>query len=81
MHIRVTVHGLLTVAVKDPDGRLEVTVPERTNVQGMVEILSEWSPVFDPRAYLAVMDGVKVAGDQPLKDGDEVDLHLIFGGG
>jgi molybdopterin converting factor small subunit len=81
MRIRVTVHGMLTVAVKDPDGRVEVTVPEGTNVQGVVEKLSERSPLLDPRACLAVMGGVKVPGDRALQDGDEVHLHLIVGGG
>jgi molybdopterin converting factor small subunit len=82
MRIRVIVHGLLTVAVRDPDGVLELTVPEGSDIQAVLETLSERSPVFDPRAApIAVIDGVQVPLSRALQEGDEVRLYPIFGGG
>ncbi len=81
MKIQVTVHGMLTAAVREPGGQVELEVPEGTDILGVVEILSERSPLFDPRASLAVMDGVKVELGRTLLDGNRVDLYLMFGGG
>jgi hypothetical protein len=81
MRIRVTVHGLLTAAVSKPDNLLYLEVPEGSDIRGVIEILSERSPLFDPRASLAVVDGVKVPLERLLQEGDQVHLHLLFGGG
>jgi hypothetical protein len=82
MHIRVIAHGLLTVAVQDAGGMLELDVPEGRDIQGVLEILCERSPVFDPRATpIAVMEGVQVPLSQTLHNGEAVHLYPIFGGG
>ncbi|HSR34249.1 MAG TPA: hypothetical protein VLY63_27090 [Anaerolineae bacterium] len=81
IRIRVTVHGMLTAAVDDPSGILDIVVPEGTDVQGLVEILSERSPLFDPRACFGLIDGARVPGDMLLRDGQQVNLYLMFGGG
>jgi hypothetical protein len=82
MRIRVIVHGLLTVAVKDPDGVVELTLPVGSNIQGLLEILNERSPVFDPRATpVAMIDGAQVPLSRLLHGGEEVHLYPIFGGG
>ncbi len=81
MRILVTVHGLMTAAVADPGGQLVLTLPEEANIQALIELLYERSPLFDPRSSLAVIDGVRVPLDQALQDGDHVHLYPIFGGG
>lgn len=81
MRIRVIAHGLLLAAVSHPDNSLELDVPEGTDTCGVIEVLAERSPLFDPRASLAVIDGVKVPLDRPLQEGERVHLHLLFGGG
>lgn len=81
MRIRVTVHGMLTAAVDDPSGILDIIVPDGTDLQGLVRILSERSPLFDPRACFGLVDGARVPGNRLLKDGEQVDLYLMFGGG
>lgn len=81
MHIRVTVHGLLTAAVDDPGGHLALSVTDGTDIQGLVEILAQRSPLFDPRACLGLVDGVQVPLDRPLRDGEHLHLYPLFGGG
>lgn len=81
MRVRVTAHGLLTAAVSHPDDLLELDVPDGTDILRVIEILAERSPLFDPRASLAVVDGVKVPLARPLHEGEHVHLHLLFGGG
>ena len=82
MRIRVAVHGLLTVAVKDPGGVLELGVAEGTDIQGLLEILHERSAVFDPRSTpIAVIEGEQVPLEHVLEAGQEVHLYPIFGGG
>jgi hypothetical protein len=81
MRVNVTVHGMLTAAVDDPDGRLTLSVPYGIDIRGVVEILAQRSPLFDPRACLATVDGVKVPLDRVLGDGEVLDLYLLFGGG
>ena len=81
MHIRVTVHGLLTAAVDDPGGHLTLSVSEGTDIQGLVEVLAQRSPLFDPRACLALVDDVQVPLDRPLRDGEHLHLYALFGGG
>jgi hypothetical protein len=81
MRIRVVVHGLLTVAVRDPGNALDMTVPEGVDIRGLIEILQERSPVFDPRASIAVMEGARVPLDRTLQAGEELHLYPIFGGG
>lgn len=81
MRVWVTAHGLLTAAVNHGDNLLEVEVPDGTDIRGLVEILSARSPLFDPRATLAVVDGTRVPLGQPLREGEDVHLYLLFGGG
>jgi len=82
MRIRVVAHGLLTVAVQDPGGAVDLTVPDGSDIQHVLWILHDRSPVFDPRATpIAVIDGAQVPLDQVLHDGEAVHLYPIFGGG
>lgn len=81
MHIQVFVHDMLTLAVSDPDGHVELAVPEGTDIHGVVVLLSARSPLFDPRALLAVIDHVQVPMSQVLQDGDQVHLYMVIGGG
>ena len=82
MHIRVIAYGLLTVAVRDPGGALDLDVPEGCDIQGVLEILCDRSPLFDPRSTpIAVMDGVQAPLSRTLQDGDTVHLYPILGGG
>jgi hypothetical protein len=81
MRVRVKLHGLFTVGVKDPDRRIELTLPDGTDVAGAIEALRETSPMLDPRSCLAMVGGERVLLDRTLKDGEEVCLYPIFGGG
>ena len=83
MRIRVRVYGLLQAAVDDPDGWLDVTVPGGTDIAGLVELLADRqaSPLFDARACMATIDGVKVPLSRTLQHGDQVQLYHTFGGG
>ena len=57
MRVRVTLHGWLKVGVEDPDGLVELTLPDGTDVAGVVEALRETSPMLDPWACLAIVGG------------------------
>jgi len=81
MRVRVTLHGWLKVGVNDPDGLIELTLPDGTNVAGVIEALREASPLLDPRACLAIVGGAQVPLDRILKDGEEVGLYPTFSGG
>jgi molybdopterin converting factor small subunit len=81
IQVGVTVHGLLTAAVQDPDGKLELAVPDGMTIEGMIDMLRKRSSLFDPRSSIAVIEGVQVPLARPLQDGDEVGLYPIFGGG
>lgn len=82
MNVQVRAHGLLTAAVRNPEGLIRLEVPDGIDILGVVEILcEERSPLFDPRSCIAVMDGAKVPLDHILVDGDRVDLYVLFGGG
>ena len=82
MHICVVAHGLLTVAVQHPGGGVELAVPDGTDIQGLLEVLYNISPVFDPRATpIVVIDGAQVPLSQTLHGGEAVHLYPIFGGG
>jgi hypothetical protein len=81
MRIEVVAHGMLTAAVRDPGGQMQVEVPDGIDIRRLVEILSEQSPLFDPRSCLAVVGGAKVPLDRVLTEGEQVHLHLMFGGG
>lgn len=82
MRIRVVAHGLLTVAVADPGGAIDLTVPNGSDVQQVLWILHDRSPVFDPHAApVAVIDSAQVSLDHILHDGETVHLYPIFGGG
>jgi hypothetical protein len=72
---------MLTAAVDDPDGGLTLPVPDGCTIRDVVEILAQRSPLFDPRACLATVDGVKVPLDRVLADGESLHLYLLFGGG
>lgn len=81
MQIRVKLHGLLTTGMDFPDDMVELALPEGTDIATVVEGFRERSALFDPRACLAIVAGVKVPLDHVLQDGDQVDLYLPFGGG
>jgi molybdopterin converting factor small subunit len=81
MRIRVKLHGLLTTGMDFPDDVAELVVPERSDIAAVVEGFRERSALFDPRACLAIVAGVKVPLDHVLQDGDQVDLYFPFGGG
>lgn len=74
-------HGMLTAAVREPGGVMQVDVPDGVDIKRLVEILGERSPLFDPRSCLAVVDEVKVPLNRVLAAGDRVHLYLMFGGG
>ncbi len=79
--IRIQPHGLLTAAVVEPGDWIELTLPSGTDVAGAVEVLGEISPLFDPRACLAIVEGAKVPLDYVLNQGDQVKLYHLFSGG
>lgn len=81
MQVRVRLHGMFRVGVDDPDGLVELSLPDEADVAGMIEILRETSPMLDPRACLVMISGAAVPLDRTLKDGDEVLLYPIFSGG
>jgi hypothetical protein len=81
MRIRVQPHGLLSAAVDEPEGWIELSLPHGTNLAGAMMALGEISPLFDPRACLAIVDGTKVPPEQVLEDGDRVQLYHLFSGG
>jgi len=72
---------LFTVGVSDPDGLIELTLPDGTDVAGVIEALRETSPMLDPRSCLPMVGGERVPLDRILKDGEEMYLYPIFGGG
>ncbi len=81
MRVQVTLHGWLKVGVDDPDGLIELTLPDGADVAGVIEALRETSPMLDPRACLVIVGGAQVPLDQTLKDGEEVGLYPTFSGG
>jgi sulfur carrier protein ThiS len=83
VRLRVKVHGLLTAALKDPDGWLDLSSPKNTSIAGLIEFLSERqnSPLFDAGACMATIEGEAVPLDRILKNGDEVHLYHVFSGG
>jgi len=81
MRVRVALHGWLKVGVDDPDGLIELTLPDGTDVAGVIEALRETSPMLDPRACLAMVGGAQVPLDRTLEDGEEVGLYPTFSGG
>jgi molybdopterin converting factor small subunit len=81
MQVRVTLHGWLKIGVGDPDGRVELTLPDGSDVAGAIEALRETSPLLDPRACLATVGDAQVSLDRTLQDGEQVGLYPVFGGG
>jgi hypothetical protein len=81
MRIRVKLYGLLTIGVNDPDHLVALTVPDGTDVGGVIETLRQTSPMFDPRSCFAMVGGGRVPLDQTLTDGEEVHLYPMFSGG
>ena len=60
---------------------VELELPEGTDIAAVVEGFRQRSALFDPRACLAIVAGVKVPLDHVLQDGDQLDLYLPFSGG
>ena len=74
-------HGLLAIRVDDPDGFVELTLPNGTDVAGVLQIFRETSSFFDPRSCLAIIGGQRVPLNRVLEDGEEVHLYHLFSGG
>ena len=74
MRVQVTLHGWLKTGVNAPGGVMVLAVSDGTDVAGVIEVLRKISPLLDPRACLAMIDGAKVGPDQILKDGESVSL-------
>jgi hypothetical protein len=68
----VKLHGLLTTGMDFSDDTVELAMPDGA---------CEKSALFDPRALLAIVAGVKIPLDHVLQEGEQVDLYLPFGGG
>ena len=81
MRVQAKLHGMFKIGVQDPDGVVELTLPDQTDVAGLIEVLRETSPMLDPRACLVMIGGARVPLDRTLKDGEEVHLYPIFSGG
>jgi molybdopterin converting factor small subunit len=60
---------------------VELTLPDGTDVAGVIEALRETSPMLDPRACLVIASGAQVPLDRTLKDGEEVGFYPTFSGG
>jgi hypothetical protein len=70
MQIQVKVHGLLAIRVDDPDGLVSLTLPDGTDVAGVLAVFRESSSFFDPRTCLALIDGQRVGLERVLEDGE-----------
>jgi len=81
MWVRAKLHGMFKIGVKDPDGVVELTLPDGADVAGLAEALHETSPMLDSRACLVMIGGASVPLDRTLEDGEEVHLYPIFSGG
>jgi molybdopterin converting factor small subunit len=81
MWVRAKLHAMFKIGVKDPDGVVELTLPDGTDVTGLAEALREVSPTLDPRACLAMIGGTIVPLDRALKDGEEVHFYPTLTGG
>ena len=79
--VSVRVHGLLQAAVRHPDESLQVVLAAGADVLTLIEALSVRTPLFDARATIAVVQGVKVPLHRKQCEGELVQLHPIFGGG
>ena len=81
MRVRVKLYGWLRIGVDDSDGLVQLTVPDGTDVAGVIEALRETSPLLDPRACLTLVGGASVPLDRTLEDGEELHLYPTFSGG
>ena len=81
MQIQVKVHGLLAIRVDDPDGLVSLTLPDGTDVAGVLAVFRESSSFFDPHSCLALIDGQRVGLERVLEDGEELRLYHLFSGG
>lgn len=72
---------MFRVGVDDRDGLVELTLPDETDVAGMIEVVRETSPMLDPRACLVMISGAAAPLDRALKGGEEVHVYPIFSGG
>jgi molybdopterin converting factor small subunit len=81
IRVRITMYGLLTVAVRDPESVVDVELPVGSDVAGLIDTLAETSPMFDARSILAVANGVLVGHDHQLSEGEEIGLYHTFSGG
>ena len=67
MRVRVTLHGWLKVGVDNPDGLIELTLPDETDVAGVIEALRETLSMLDPRSCLVMVGSARVPLDRALK--------------
>ena len=81
MRVRVKLYGLLTVVTRNPDNLVELTLPDGTDVAGLIEAFRETSSLFDPRSCIAIVGSQRVPFSRTLKDGEEVHLYHLFTGG
>ena len=58
-----------------------LTLPDGTDVAGVLAVFRQTSSFFDPRTCLALIDGERVELEQVLEDGEEVHLYHLFSGG
>jgi hypothetical protein len=79
--IRVQLHGLLGVVADNPGGWVDLALPEGADVMSAMEMLSERSPLVDPRACMALVDKTKVPLNHVLRAGEELHLYHLFSGG
>ena len=81
MRVRVTLHGWYRTGVDAPDGLIELTLPDGTDVAGAIEALRGVSLLLDPLGCLVMVGGAQVPLDRTLNDGEEVGLYPTFSGG
>ena len=81
MHVRVVLHGWYRVGLENPDGCLDVDVPEGTDIAGIAQTLRGRSPMLDAYASLVMIGGKKVEVNRVLVDGEEVHFYPVFSGG
>lgn len=81
MQIRVKLYGWFKIGLDDPEGLVELTLPEGTDVAGVVHALADSSSMLDPRSCLVMIEGTRVGLERSLTDGEEMHIYPIFSGG
>lgn len=81
MWVRAKLHAMFKIGAKDPDGVVELALPDETDVAGLAEALRETSLMLDPRACLAMIGGAIAPLDRTLKDGEKVHFYPTLTGG